>query len=195
MIVSRPLAASPRFPIKRLGILLAGTGMLLVVYVLFQGSAQAHAPTSTPTLPPIPTPSCAQDRTLDVVPARTWAVISDTITVTVSVSIAPTINSCYYATYDLTLSQRGEDAPLFEHTSPPVIGPGVSYPAVFTLSAIHTGTITLRATAYGEYYVCISEHCYWQWAYVSGESDPVMVWAEAYETYMPLVPRDGMPGP
>jgi len=159
--------------------------MLLVACGSLQVPINAQISTPTPT--PTPTLSCSPDLTLDVMPARTWSVIGETLTVTITKHA--TEGGCYYATYDLTLDQRGDDAPIFEYASSPIVGPPVSYPVAFTLTAVHTGSITLKATAYGEIYFCDSEYCFWQWAFVYGESDLVTVWTQAYETYLPLISK------
>lgn len=120
--------------------------------------------------------------TLEVMPASTILAVSDTLTVTVRIH-NHSVECTFYAT-ELTLSQQGPDAPIFEHVSPPTVGPPITLP--FTLTAVHTGTITFSAYAYGEYN-CGSG---WYWSGAWGDSEPVSVWVEKYQTYLPMVLRD-----
>jgi len=139
-------------------------------------------PTPSPTVTPTP---CQENTTLEVNPARTWVVISETLQVTVRKQVQP--GGCYYATYDLTLEQVGEDGPLFEYDSPQTIGPGVGYPAIFRLTAIKTGAVTLQVTAYGEYNSCDPIDFCWHWAYLRSQSEPVNVRVEIAAIYLPLI--------
>ncbi len=131
----------------------------------------SEAPTATPT------PEMRREAALILHPAATTLIVSDTLTVTITKNDG---GGCPYSTYDLTLNQSEEQ--VFAYRSPQKIGPGVSYPAVFTLTAVTTGTVTLEATAYGEYYCNGS----WTWAYVYGQSAPITVQGTTPPTPVPL---------
>jgi len=75
--------------------------------------------------------------------------------------------------YELTLNQRGDDAPIFEYVNPPTaqVGPPVGNPFTYTLTAVDTGTIHFGALAFGERY-CGD---YWNWTYLGGMSGPITV--------------------
>lgn len=89
------------------------------------------------------------------------------MTVTTSLTIAP---GCVYPVYELTLTQAGDDAPIFEPESV-IVGPGVPMPHTITVTAVTTGTITFDVQLYGE------RNCGngWQWHYLYGESANVTV--------------------
>lgn len=145
-------------------------------------ATSALTPNSASPLP------CTPNLSLEVMPERTLIVLSSTLTV--SVSRLAQEGGCTYAMYELTLQQQGDDAPIFEYNSPQTIGPGVSEPAMFTLTATSTGVITFKAVAYGEYNLCDPETFCWQWAYVEGQSNRVNVLLEVYETYLPIIFKD-----
>jgi hypothetical protein len=155
---------------------------MLLIYVLVvetdtgRAGTVAEAPqTATPTmtLPPV------FSATVEVVPSVIVLQMSETLLVTVSVS---TSEGCQFPIYELTL---GQSVPIFEYVSPPtaVVGPPVSNPFTYTLTAVSTGTVTFAALVYGERY-CGD---YWNWMYLRGGSEPVMVWLEKHQTYLPLI--------
>ena len=132
-----------------------------------------NTPTPTPTVTPTPTPtpvSCHLNVRIDVIPSATLLMVGEALTATVYLN-DNSVGGCYFATHDLTLTQHGDDAPIFEPASS-VIGSGVSYPATFTLTAVMPGTVTLNAQAYGEVY--LPPHR-WVWHYEWGVSGPVTV--------------------
>ncbi len=126
-------------------------------------------PTYTPT--PTATPTAVYTYfsvDVQVIPESDVVAAGEEFEVTVNI-----INNsvgCIFPVYELTLTQEGEDAPVF---SPETVveGPPVSETTVFTLTADSPGTVTFKASAYGERYC----NDFWQWMYINGQSDPVTV--------------------
>ena len=150
-------------------------------------AASGTGATTTPTLIPTPTliSSTVFSATVEVIPTVTELRVSETLVVTASVS---TSEGCIFPIYELALGQGGGDAPVFEYISPPTatVGPPVSNPITFTLTAVSTDTVSFSALAYGERY-CGD---YWQWTYLRGESEPVTVWLEKYQFYLPMIMKN-----
>jgi hypothetical protein len=117
-----------------------------------------------------------------VIPSATILELGETLDVTVSVKPS---EGCSFPIYEMTL---GQDVPLFDYVSPPTpqVGPPVSNPFTYTLTAVSTGTVTFDALLYGERY-CGD---FWQWTYLSGESIPVAVALEKHQVYLPSILRD-----
>lgn len=161
--------------------ILVATLLLAVVYSFASVQAQPASPRLTATSTPTATPAAVFSVTVEVVPARTHLAVGETLTVVVTIDNHSL--GCQYPVFDLTLSQQGGDAPIFDFLSPPVVGPPVYATTWYTLSAALSGTITLGATAYGE------RNCGdgWIWTYVAGESVPVTV--GPYEVSLPLILR------
>ncbi len=134
------------------------------------------------TLTPSPTSlTSSVSVTVEVIPTTTLLTVGEPLSVAVHIYDHST-EGCYFVPYDLTLSQQGDDAPIFGYVSPPVVGPPVSNPTPFTLTAITTGTVILRASAYGEMYCG-----FWQWTYFTGESGPIVVALEKRQIYLPII--------
>ena len=155
--------------------------LILVTYVL---TANTHAGQmeTTATTGPTPIRSQSFSATVAVIPSATGLKLSETLVVTVSVTPS---EGCMFPIYELTL---GQDGSIFEYVSPSTatVGPPVSNPFTYTLTAVSTGTVTFDALVYGERY-CGD---YWQWMYLSGESEPVKVWLEEQRIYLPLILKD-----
>jgi hypothetical protein len=132
--------------------------------------------------PPTMTPPQVFTATVSVMPSATIVELGETLDVIVSVK---TSQGCSFPIYEMTLSQ---DVPLFDYVSPPTpqVGPPVSNPFTYTLSAVSTGTVTFGALLYGERY-CGD---FWVWTYLSGGSGPVAVALEKHWIYLPLILRD-----
>jgi len=141
------------------------------------------APLITPTL--TSTPSPVFSATMTIMPSKSQLAISETLTVTISISVS---QGCQFPIYELTLGQLGSDGPAFAYRSPSThtVGPPVSNPFSYTLAAISTGTVVFYGRAFGERY-CGD---YWNWTYVSGRSRPVRVGPWPYQAYLPIVRRD-----
>jgi hypothetical protein len=175
-----PSKLIPTFIIPALFIMLPH---VLTIEAAASGTGATTASTLTPK--PMLTSSTVFSATVEVIPAVTELRMSETLVVTVSVS---TSEGCIFPIYELTIGQGGGDAPIFEYVSPPTatVGPPVSNPITFTLTAVSTGTVTFGAVAYGERY-CGD---YWQWTYLRGESEPVTVWLEKYQIYLPMIVKN-----
>ena len=148
--------------------------LTLLIYPLNTGAGRPEAPTIIP--PQIFT------ATVSVMPSATIVELGETLEVTVSVQ---TSQGCSFPIYEMTLSQ---DVPLFDYVSPPTpqVGPPVSNPFTYTLTAVSTGTVTFGALLYGERY-CGD---FWVWTYLSGGSRPVAVTLEKHSIHLPLIFRD-----
>jgi hypothetical protein len=121
--------------------------------------------------------------TVHVVPSTTTLRVGESLSVSVAIRVS---EGCRFPIYELTLFQ---DEPLFAYTVPSTatVGPPVSNPFTYTLTAVAPGTTTLGARAYGERY-CDD---FWVWRYLHGVSVPVTVWEARHKAYLPLVARDG----
>lgn len=140
-------------------------------------SATPCGGTVTPTYTPTPTPYAGVfSATLHLEPSVTTLTVGEPLVVAFNLDV----EGCVYASYDLTLEQVG--GTLLQHINPadPVIGPPVSYPAVFELQAIQSGTVQLRGKLYGEV------NCQgWQWQYIYSELITITVLPEGEPTPEP----------
>jgi hypothetical protein len=170
---------------RTLSRLMFATGILALLilgtYVLTVSTDAGQTETTAATAA-TPISSQSFSATVAVIPSATALKLSETLVVTVSVKPS---EGCMFPIYELTL---GQDEPIFEYVSPPTatVGPPVSNPFTYTLTAVSTGTVTIDALVYGE------RNCgdYWQWMYLSGESEPVRVWQEAQRLYLPVIFKD-----
>ncbi|MBX3059612.1 MAG: hypothetical protein KF770_24435 [Anaerolineae bacterium] len=123
----------------------------------------SHTPTATATTYP------TFWATAVITTSDTVLAVGEVISVTTDLKIAP---GCVYPVYDITMSQLGDDAPIFDPATV-VVGPPAPMPQTITFTAVTTGDIKFRAWIFGE------RNCgdYWNWAYVSGVSDIVSVQA------------------
>ena len=131
---------------------------------------------------PTDTPSPVFSATMAIVPSQRQVAISDTLVVTVSISVS---EGCQFPIYELVLEQYGVDEPISEFLSPPThaVGPGVANPFSYTLTAVSTGTVVFGGRAYGERY-CGD---YWNWIYVTGASQSVRVGKWPYRIHLPMI--------
>ncbi|UCC87723.1 MAG: hypothetical protein JSV81_00030 [Anaerolineales bacterium] len=153
--------------------------LLLIATTAYAETRPSLLPTGSPPPSHVAEAYPVFSTTLEVIPASTILVVSDTLTVTVQIR-DESVECTFYA-MELTLSQQGPDAPIFEHVSPATVGPPITRP--FSLTAVHTGTITFSAYAFGEY-GCSGG---WYWGAAWGDSEPVSVWVEKYQTYLPMI--------
>jgi hypothetical protein len=118
-------------------------------------------------------------------PSQRQVVIGETLIVTVAISVS---EGCSFPILELTLEQVGDDGPVFDYVSPSThtVGPPVTNPFSYTLSATHPGTVVFDGQAYGERY-CGD---FWNWTYVSGESELVTVAEQPHRIHMPLIGKD-----
>jgi hypothetical protein len=138
------------------------------------------APIATPI--PTDTPSPVFSATMAIIPSQRQVAVSDTLVVTVSLSVS---EGCRFPIYELTLQQCGVDGPTFEYLSPPThtVGPPVTNPFSYTLTAVSTGTVVFTGQAYGERY-CGD---FFSWTYVTGVSHFVRVGEWPYRVYFPVM--------
>lgn len=136
--------------------------------------------TPTPSETPTETPTGFLSVTVDVMPAATLVPYGAPLTV--AVVIRDESEGCQFPILDLTLSQEGENAPLFRYDSPAVLqAPGST--GMYTLTATAPGVVIFAAEAYGE----INCGDAWVWHYERGYSGPVTVSAPAGFALLPLV--------
>lgn len=172
------------------GVLLAlALPIWIVVFVgIWAGTADAGEPNavSAPAQVVDPTPNGRPvfSATVHVLPSTTVLNVGETLEVRVAISVS---ERCRFPIYELTLNQ---DPPLLVYHSPPTatVGPPVSNPFVYTLTAVKPGRVVLNAVAYGERYC----EDYWLWHYLSGSSAPVTVWAP-HRVYLPFLSRPSPP--
>ncbi len=131
---------------------------------------------TTVTTPPV------FSATMTLIPSQPHLAVGETLVMTVSIKVS---QGCSFPIYELTLHQIGNDGPIFEYLSPPThtVGPPVSNPFSYTLTAITTGTVVFGGQAYGERY-CGD---FWNWTYVNGASNLVRVGAWPNRTYLPVI--------
>ncbi len=121
----------------------------------------SHTPTATPTTTP------AFWATVHITTSDTILLVGDVISVTTDLTIAP---GCVYPVHNLTLTQFGNNAPIFEPESV-IIGPPVPMPQTITLTAVTNGIVRFNVLLYGERY-CGD---FWNWVYRTGQSEYVFV--------------------
>jgi hypothetical protein len=160
---------------------------ILAAFILVGGvlalTAEAGRPQAAAGTGQAPTARLTQpdpfSATVVVSPSATELRVHQVLQVTVSITTSP---GCSFPIFDLTLNQ---DVPIFEYTSPltATVGPPVSNPFTYTLTAVSTGTVIFGALAYGERYC----NDFFAWHYLSGGSMPVTVLAWEHQMYLPLM--------
>jgi len=159
---------------------------LLTLILAAQATASRGPAFPAPLLTPTPTgtPFPIFSATMAVIPSAHQLALSETLTVTISISVS---EGCQFPIYALTLDQHSSDGPAFAYRSPSThtVGPPVSNPFSYTLTATSTGTVVFYARAFGERY-CGD---YWNWTDVSGKSEPVRVGPWPYHAYLPAIQR------
>ena len=145
-----------------------------------QATDAEAVPFSTPTPTATSGPIYAMD--MEVIPARQEVRVGEILTVTAH--IYNECQGCFCGIIDVELSQQGDDGPLLEFLSPPIIQPVGGTAAHYTLRAMTAGTVVLHAWAFGE------SNCGggWAWIYVQALSDPISV--HAPQCFLPLVWRN-----
>jgi hypothetical protein len=174
---------------RRIILILAGAAVvfLLLIFSLTAPAmnSQALAGNALPMTPNMmltATPSPVFSATMAITPSQSWVHIGDTLVVTVSISVS---QGCQYPIYELALQQASGDGGEFAYVSPPThtVGPPVTNPFVYTLTAVHPGTLSLNGQAYGERY-CGD---YWNWRYVTGNSDLIQIIEPSHWLYLPAI--------
>jgi hypothetical protein len=131
-------------------------------------------------------PARAADPPLVTVsPSATRIALGDQIIV--SVRVADPTDGCSHPIMDVTLSQDPASPALLHFDTPAKLGPPGPREAEYRLTAVQTGTLTLRAVAFGE-----SDCNGWQWEYRSGSSPTITIVASPAlllepRLYLPLV--------
>jgi hypothetical protein len=138
---------------------------------------------------PTPTPSPAPvfSATMSIISSQNKVAVGDTLVVTVTINVS---EGCVYPIYEMSLPQVSDDGGEFVYLSPPThtVGPPVTNPFSYTLTAVHTGTVSFSGETYGERY-CGD---YWNWQYVNGSSDLMQIVAaeplpQQNQIYLPWV--------
>lgn len=140
----------------------------------------------TPTVEPTVTPPAPVfSATMSIVPSQVQLAVGESIVVTVAIAVS---QGCSFPIYELSLQQSSSNGGAFAYVSPPThtVGPPVSNPFTYTLTAITTGTVTFSGQAYGERY-CGD---YWAWTYVNGVSQAVQIGDWPHEVYLPVVNKE-----
>jgi len=164
---------------------LSGFTLFVLASFLLMGQPESivAAPQLTLTLGPTETPY--YDISVEVTPSASEVPLGEQISVTVNLVNHST--ECIFAGYDLTLSELGTEGPFFQFDSPSTVGPPLPASTVFTLTAVASGTVQLRALAYGERYC----NDFWVWQYESGVSLPIIVGGTFEKQYLPFIVSEG----
>jgi hypothetical protein len=178
---------------RRIILILAGgvAAFFLLIFALTAPSMNSQALASnplviTPTLEPTAAPSPVFSATMAITPSQSLVAIGDTLVVTVSISVS---QGCDYPIYELALQQESGDGGEFAYQSPPThtVGPPVTNPFVYTLTAVHPGALSFNGRAYGERY-CGD---YFNWKYMTGNSDLIQIRQAVHWLYLPLISGNG----
>lgn len=165
-------------------------GMVVTAVVI--AAASAGAAPNGPLLTTIPsvtpevtvTPTREFSATLKITAERTELQIGETLDVVVDLDV---VEGCEYPVYELTLTQQGPTAPIFDYIAPPeptVLG-GVTMPFTYTLQATGPGLAVLQARTFGERY-CGD---FWNWHYLYASSEPVFVGITPNRVLLPMLQR------
>ncbi len=161
----------------------AAAAFWLLIFLLTTPAMNRQALASNAlAVTPEATPSPVFSATMAITPSQSWVHIGDTLVVTVSISVS---EGCLYPIYELALQPASGDGGEFAYVSPPThtVGPPVTNPFVYRLMAVHPGTLSLNGQAYGERY-CGD---YWNWRYVTGNSDPIQIIQPSHWLYLPTI--------
>lgn len=157
-------------------------------------------PTSTPTSTPTDTPTATLTGTVTLEPTasttpefsatlrlaadRIELVTGETLTLTASLTVS---QGCSYPVLELTVKEDAAE-PIFAHVQPPTdtIGPGVSFPSVWTFQALRPGTAEFTALTFGERYC----NDFWNWHYESARTEAIVV-REWHTVWLPVVGNEG----
>lgn len=139
-------------------------------------TATASITPTTTVEPPIFT------ATLAIAPGRPAVLVGETLTLTVDIDVS---EGCQYPFFELIVAQDESEPPIFAHIDPPVdmiTGP-ITLPSLWTFQATAPGIATFDARTFGE------KNCgdAWIWHYLYGESEPVIVGQDIYESWLPTI--------
>lgn len=145
--------------------------------------ASAHSAHFTTDILPLPTTEFSA--TLRLPADRTVLAVGQTLRLTADLSV---VEGCGYPIWELTVAEDTEGEPVFAHIEPPkdAIGPGVSFPSVWTFRALRPGAAEFAAQTFGE---GICEQGEWFWHYESARTNAVLVLDLPYRLYVPTVSR------
>ncbi|MCP4358825.1 MAG: hypothetical protein GY796_12470 [Chloroflexi bacterium] len=130
-----------------------------------------------------PTAGFPFSATAVITPSQTIVNIGDPLTLLVDVKVSP---GCQFPVFDITLTQQGNDTPIFAPDKV-VVGPGsLSLPETITVTAVTTGTITFNVQLFGERY-CGD---FWNFTYVNGRSIPITALELNNRAYLPAALKD-----
>lgn len=176
--------------IRRMIVILATVTVALTglwqVGRLWDAGVAAASPLLTPTLEaspsPTPTGTPVFSATLSIVPDRTSLRVGETLTLVADIDVS---EGCQYPILELSLYQATDEPPIFAHIDPPadLLTAPITLPSAWTFRATHPGTATFDARSYGERYC----NDFWNWHYLSGQSEPIRV--DPAAAWLPLVSR------
>ena len=169
----------------------------MIVPVLFLGmwmlmlrpvaASEGQIPMLTATPTNTPTPTTVYSASLRAEASAHAVEVGNTVNVTVTV-IDESIH-CYFANYELTLLESGDEAPIFSFDSPAIVSPFPDI-TVFTMTAQTAGHVYFNATAYGE------NNCDgWRWVYLGANTEWITVTKppEPLDVVISEVAWSGMP--
>jgi hypothetical protein len=156
-----------------------GCAGLVIALAAGQALPVGVLPELTPT--PTTTPPVFS-ATLSLLPDREQLYVGQTLTVTANITVS---EGCIYPVFELIIKQDESEPPVFEHVDPPgdmITGP-IQLPSAWTFRAAQPGTATFDARTFGERY-CGD---YWNFTYLFGSSEPIVVELGPFNTWIPAV--------
>lgn len=160
--------------------LVAGLAALWLALAAAATPVAGALPALTPT--PTPTASPVFSATLSLEPDRDYLYVGQMITVTADITVS---EGCIYPVFELTVKQAESEVPILEHVEPPadiITGP-IQIPSTWTFRATQPGTATFDTRTYGERYC----NDYWNFTYLFGSSEPIVVELGPYSQWIPSV--------
>jgi len=118
--------------------------------------------------------------TLSLTADRATVLLGSTLTLTADL----VTSGCSYPIMDLTVKEDPARPPLFAHIDPPgdIIGPGISFPSVWTFRAERAGTTRFLAQTFGE-----TDCNGWQWHYENAVSPSIVVYDLPIHVWLPTI--------
>lgn len=157
-----------------LGIVALAAAVVVVGLSAGAPAAAGAAPQLTPTAAPTFT------ATLSLTADRPAILLGSTLTLTADL----VTSGCNYPIMELTVKEDPVRPPLFTHIDPPddTIGPGISFPSVWTFRAEREGTTRFLAQTFGE-----TDCEGWQWHYESAASPSIEVYDLPIHVWLPTI--------
>jgi len=165
--------------IKRL---LYTSGIVALMAAMAVVGLSAGAPAGAPAAPQLTvTASPTFTATLSLTADRAYVPVGETLTLTADL----VTSGCGYHIMDLTVTEDPARPPLFAHIDPPddTIGPGISFPSVWTFRAEREGTTRFLAQTFGE---TDCNHA-WSWHYEGAASPSIEVYDLPVHVWLPTI--------